>query len=320
MFAATLRQAAKRAVVPCSRRLAPSSRHISISYPRLGYRPPTSRNQDDTDAEQELLGAYEEYNLQDEGEDIMGELEEAIEGKDEVGYGSGNSEARNALASSEGSVPQTDYLELVFPSLQSKNKSNLPPLMNIPPQEDPLLHFMASRLMHHGERAKASRHISQMLLHIHAWTRAPPLPIVRQAMFKLSPVVKVIGHKHATKMIYKPVPLSEKQGIWYAMQWLIEATEKSRQGGPTIAERLAREIIMVIKGESETLKKKETFHKQALMNRYVFPYSLSLADLDCFLIAETLLLPVTKRQRGGTSRTRSDVGVCPFTWITKDVL
>ncbi|KAJ8093262.1 hypothetical protein PM082_020748 [Marasmius tenuissimus] len=265
MLAATLRQAAKRAAVPCSRRLAPSPRHISVSHPRLDYRPPASRNE--TDAEQDALSAYEEYGVEDEGADIMEELEEAIEGTDELSNGSGNAEARNALASSADAIPETDYLELVFPSLQSKNKANLPPLMNIPPQEDPLLHFMTSRLMHHGERAKASRHISQMLLHIHAWTRAPPLPIVRQAMFKLSPAVRVIGHKHATKMIYKPVPLSEKQGIWYAMQWLIEATQKSRQGGPTIAERLAREIIMVIKGESETLKKKELFHKTALMNR-----------------------------------------------------
>ncbi|KAF9262161.1 ribosomal protein S7 [Marasmius fiardii PR-910] len=138
--------------------------------------------------------------------------------------------------------------------------------MNIPPQEDPLLHFLASRIMNHGERAKASRTISEMLLHIHAWTRSPPLPLLRQAIFKLSPAVKVVGHKHSTKMIYKPVPLSEKQGIWWATEWILDAT-KGRQGGPTLAERMAREVILILKDESTTLQKKKQFHEAAMMNR-----------------------------------------------------
>ncbi|KAG7086634.1 hypothetical protein E1B28_002576 [Marasmius oreades] len=162
--------------------------------------------------------------------------------------------------------PDTDYAALAIPSLQSKNKANLPPLMNIPPQEDPLLHHIASRIMNHGERAKASRTVSQMLLHLHAWTRSPPLPILRQAIFKLSPAVKVIGHKHSTKMIYKPVPLSEKQGIWLATEWILDAI-KGRQGGPTLAERMAREVILILKNESKTLEKKEAYHKSAMMNR-----------------------------------------------------
>ncbi|KAL0578144.1 hypothetical protein V5O48_003849 [Marasmius crinis-equi] len=259
MFAATLRQATRRAALPCPRRPELHSRFISIATSNFRNSKPKRRN--DNGQKDDILSAYEELGLGINSEFVQGGREDANVGA------KGNEEALDALSSSESVVAQDDYLSLAIPSLQSKNKSNLPSLMNIPPQEDPLLHFMASRLMNHGERAKATRTISRMLLHIHAWTRSPPLPIVRQAMFKLSPMVHVIGHKHSTKMIYKPIPLSEKQGAWWAMKWLLEQTRNSRQGGPTIAERLAREIILVIRDESETLKKKEQYHKTAMMNR-----------------------------------------------------
>ncbi|KIK67126.1 hypothetical protein GYMLUDRAFT_142028, partial [Collybiopsis luxurians FD-317 M1] len=138
--------------------------------------------------------------------------------------------------------------------------------INIPPQQDPLLAFLASRLMKHGHRAKASRIVSRTLLNLHAYTRAPPLPILREAIFALAPAVRLLRHRHSTKTIYKPVALSEKQGIWYAVEWLLGEC-KGRQGGPMIEERLAREIIKVIKGQSKALDKKVEVHKMATVNR-----------------------------------------------------
>ncbi|KAK7049253.1 hypothetical protein VNI00_005854 [Paramarasmius palmivorus] len=150
----------------------------------------------------------------------------------------------------------------------SKNKSNQPPLMNIPPQEDPLLHYLASRIMRNGNRTRASRTISRTLLHLHAWTRQPPLPILRQAIFALAPAARVASQTHGAKIIQQPMPLSEKKGIYYAVKWLLEEVE-GRNGGPTLEERLAREIILLVKGESKALDKKATFHKLAMSNRYV---------------------------------------------------
>ncbi|KAE9405864.1 hypothetical protein BT96DRAFT_1015341 [Gymnopus androsaceus JB14] len=90
-----------------------------------------------------------------------------------------------------------------------------PNLINIPPQQDPLLQFLASRLMNHGHRQKASRIVSRTLLNIHAYTRAPPLPILRRAIFALSPAVRLLKHRHSTKTIYKPVAVSEKRGVFF---------------------------------------------------------------------------------------------------------
>ncbi|KAF9074943.1 ribosomal protein S7 domain-containing protein [Rhodocollybia butyracea] len=173
------------------------------------------------------------------------------------------SAAFKALSNQETSESDMD-IELPFNIFP--DRSNLPPLVNIPPQQDPLLAYLASRLMNHGHRAKASRIVSRMLLNIHAYTRAPPLPIFRQAIFALAPSVRLLKHRHSTKTVYKPVALSEKQGIWFAMKWLIDEC-KSRQGGPMVEERLAREVIKILKGESKTLEKKEEVHKMAMVNR-----------------------------------------------------
>ncbi|KAJ4471044.1 ribosomal protein S7 domain-containing protein [Lentinula edodes] len=157
-------------------------------------------------------------------------------------------------------------LDIELPSSVFEERSSQPVLINIPPQQDPLLEFLASRLMNHGHRAKATRIVSRTLLNIHAYTRAPPLPILREAIFALAPAVRLLKHRHSTKTIYRPVALSEKQGIWFAVHWLLKECE-GRQGGPMIEERLAREIIKIVKGESKTLEKKEEMHKMAMVNR-----------------------------------------------------
>ncbi|KAJ3981580.1 ribosomal protein S7 [Lentinula detonsa] len=157
-------------------------------------------------------------------------------------------------------------LDIELPSSVFEERSNQPSLINIPPQQDPLLEFLASRLMNNGHRAKANRIVARTLLNIHAYTRAPPLPILREAIFALAPSVRLLKHRHSTKTIYRPVALSEKQGIWYAVKWLLDECE-GRQGGPMIEERLAREIIKIAKGESKTLEKKVELHKLAMVNR-----------------------------------------------------
>jgi len=145
--------------------------------------------------------------------------------------------------------------------------SSSPPIMNIPPAEDPLLHYITSSLLKHGHRAKASRITSRTLLHIHAFTRAPPLPILREAIRAASPAVRSLMHRSGAKTVPKPIALGEKQQTRFAVQWILKASEK--KSGRTVEERLARELIAVVQGTSEALKKKEEVHRFAMINRHV---------------------------------------------------
>jgi small subunit ribosomal protein S7 len=138
----------------------------------------------------------------------------------------------------------------------------------IPPTEDPLLHYIASMFLHHGHRAKASRITSRTLLYIRNLTNSPPLPILREAVLAASPAVRTMMHRQGAKNIARPIALGEKQRTRFAVKWILEASEK--QKGKTAEERLAREIIAISQGNSDALKKKMEAHRFAMVNRCAF--------------------------------------------------
>ena len=168
-------------------------------------------------------------------------------------------------------------LHPVTPSQQSYDAYALPsaseeiqPILDIPPESDPLLAYLTSHLMRDGKRHAAVKRTSRMLLHLHALTRSPPLPIFRQAVFLSSPSIRVVSHKQGGKNVQKPVPLGEKQRTRFAIKWMIAAAERRR--GRTIEERLAREALAIIKGtpdDNDVLKKKQDIHKLGMVNRFV---------------------------------------------------
>jgi len=139
-------------------------------------------------------------------------------------------------------------------------------LMDIPPAEDPLLQYLTSSILNHGHRAKAARITSRMLLHIHAFTRAPPLPILQQAIFDAAPAVRTLMHKHGGKVVAKPIALSEKQRTRFAVKTILEVI-KAKPG--RLDEKLAREMIAIVQGTSPVIKKKLEIHRTAMVNRYV---------------------------------------------------
>lgn len=137
----------------------------------------------------------------------------------------------------------------------------------IPPADDPLLHYLASHIMQHGERHKASRVVTNMLAQIHRLTEAPPLPILRHAIFLASPSVRIKSHKKSAKSVMVPMPLSDRQRTFFAVQWLLNASKSRNER--KLEDRLAKEVIRIIEGESDVLKKKTEVHKLAVANRYV---------------------------------------------------
>ncbi|KAF4618643.1 hypothetical protein D9613_009836 [Agrocybe pediades] len=144
----------------------------------------------------------------------------------------------------------------------------------IPPAQSPILQLMTTMIMKDGKYASAATSISQMLLHIHAMTRSPPVPIVTQAVLLASPSVRLRRQKQGGgKTVIKPQALSERQRTRQGIQWLVEAANKKAPTAPgkTIAERLAREVIGILKGTSSVLAKKVEVHGAATVNRGNLP-------------------------------------------------
>jgi len=152
--------------------------------------------------------------------------------------------------------------------------------ISIPPAEDPLLQYLTNTIQKHGHRARAARITSRTLMHLHTLTRSPALPILRAAVFAASPAVRSLMHRHGAKNVAKPVALGEKQRTRVALGWMLEASRG--RAGRSVEERLAREVVAVVRGESEVLKRKEEVHRFAMVNRWVVFFSSVVLLFDCW--------------------------------------
>ncbi|KAJ7668981.1 ribosomal protein S7 domain-containing protein [Mycena rosella] len=174
--------------------------------------------------------------------------------------------------------PEKDFMDLP-PIGTYRRGPRYEPLINVPPPEDPLLYFLTSMLMRHGERAKARRIVSKTLLYIFTFTRSPPLPILREAVLLASPAVRTSSFTHGAKQVQIPFALTEKQRTHYGIEWLIKAA--NARTGQRLAERLAREMVDVVQRTAAarglqganapkftgTLGKKAEVHTFAMVNR-----------------------------------------------------
>ncbi|KAG8928785.1 hypothetical protein FRC02_006459 [Tulasnella sp. 418] len=175
-------------------------------------------------------------------------------------------EAEAAFAKLEGtslkpSVPSTPSLS---PISTSTSKTQPIPIF-VPPAEDPLLLLFTNLLMKHGEKHKARQFVTETLAYLQSVTLSPPLPLLREAVNLVAPSVKVVTMRQRHKNFFAPFPLGDRQRSSTALRWIIKASES--RPDRKVEHRLAKEIVAVIRGESSTLAKKESVHKQAVVNR-----------------------------------------------------
>ncbi|KAJ1302107.1 hypothetical protein OPQ81_000938 [Rhizoctonia solani] len=153
-----------------------------------------------------------------------------------------------------------------FSHPESLSPTPLPTGTQLPPIADPLLDFTASLIQKHGERTKAARTVALVLEHIHILTGgAPPLPIYREAIRLVSPSVKVVTQKRRAKNLPTPRPLTERQRTRAGILAILNASDKRPE--KHIWERVARECVNVLRGESDAIKKLEEVHRFAMANR-----------------------------------------------------
>jgi small subunit ribosomal protein S7 len=164
--------------------------------------------------------------------------------------------------------------------------------LDLPPEKHPILQLIATYIMSKkvrkkpkainepynkpfgGKYAKAAKLTSQMLLFIQSSTRSPPMPIVQQAVLDASPAVKCLRQKRGAKVIAIPKALNERQRIGKGIEWILEACRY--RPGVTFPERLAQEILGVLQGDSQALRKKAEQHEFATVNRFVVDMCVNL--------------------------------------------
>lgn len=135
----------------------------------------------------------------------------------------------------------------------------------LPPKSDELLESFVGYLQRDGKKAQATSHVLKMLSHLSAALNSDPLPALRHAVELAAPLVKMQSHTVGVKTTMVPVALNARQQRRKGIMAIITASGK--RNDREIDRRLAREVVAVLEGTSETLKRKDEVHRDAVRNR-----------------------------------------------------
>jgi len=189
-----------------------------------------------------------------------------------------------ALSSSSSSSsspfsPSPSSSSRPIPSTTSSSSPSHDPLAVDPDSET--LNYLARLIMQDGKLTRSHVHLSLMLESLQLQTQSPPLPILYKALELTSPQVRIVGRRKGTKVLQTPQPLSQKQKVRQAWLWIVEASDKRQSTEKVFGKRLAQEVMAVLNGQSEALKKLVARHEQAVTGRakYVRSHWLSLSSV-----------------------------------------
>ncbi|BGP17459.1 hypothetical protein JCM10213_003258 [Rhodosporidiobolus nylandii] len=156
------------------------------------------------------------------------------------------------------------------PHITHTSAASPPPRPTDPAAVDPdaeLLGVLARLTMRDGKLARTHAHLADMLAQLQLSTSSPPLPVLKKALELASPSIRIVGRRQGTKVLQTPQPLTEKQRRRQAWKWIVEASDKRQSVEKAFGKRLALEVLAVLSGQSEALKKRETRHQQGVTGR-----------------------------------------------------
>ncbi|CAG8453472.1 998_t:CDS:1 [Paraglomus occultum] len=135
--------------------------------------------------------------------------------------------------------------------------------------EDPYFQHMVNIIMRDGKKARTQRIVSDALVYIRTETNSDPLLVLKEAIIKASPTVKLYNKKKGAKAVQVPTPLNDRQKAFRAIKWIIDASDKRQDHSFSV--RLAQEILAIVNGSSSVLAKREQLHRLAVTCRANLP-------------------------------------------------
>lgn len=93
----------------------------------------------------------------------------------------------------------------------------------------------------------------------------PAVQVLEQAVNSAKPILEVKSRRVGGATYQVPVEVRPGRRLALALRWIITFAKERNE--KTMKERLAAELMAVVKGEGATVKKKEDTHKMAEANK-----------------------------------------------------
>lgn len=129
-----------------------------------------------------------------------------------------------------------------------------------------LLSKFTNCLMYDGKKATAQRIVYDALDIVSKKVKdQKPIEVFETALNNIKPVIEVRSRRVGGANYQVPVPVNRKRQQSLAIRWLLEACRS--QGGKSMSERLANELMAANRREGAAIQTRENVHKMAEANK-----------------------------------------------------
>jgi len=122
-----------------------------------------------------------------------------------------------------------------------------------------------NKVLWRGKKGAARRIVYGSLEIVEQRTGSEPLSILKRAVDNIRPSVEVRSRRVGGSSYQVPVEVRPRRGQTLAVRWLVEFARKRRE--PTMAQRLAGEILDASNRTGAAVKRREDVHKMAESNK-----------------------------------------------------
>ena len=131
--------------------------------------------------------------------------------------------------------------------------------------DSPLVSQLINKVMLDGKRALAERLVYDAFEQIQQRTGADPVQTFKKALDNVKPALEVKSRRVGGATYQVPVEVRQGRGTTLALRWLVMYSRARRE--PTMADRLANEILDASNNTGATVKRREDTHKMADANK-----------------------------------------------------
>jgi len=128
-----------------------------------------------------------------------------------------------------------------------------------------LVSQVINKVLWRGKKGAARRIVYGSMDIVEQRTGSEPLSVLKRAVDNIRPSVEVRSRRVGGSSYQVPVEVRPRRGQTLAVRWLVEFARKRRE--PTMAARLAGEILDAANRTGAAVKRREDVHKMAESNK-----------------------------------------------------
>jgi small subunit ribosomal protein S7 len=122
-----------------------------------------------------------------------------------------------------------------------------------------------NKVLWRGKKGAARRIVYGAMEIVEQRTGSDPLPVLKRAIDNIRPAVEVRSRRVGGSSYQVPVEVRPRRAQTLAVRWLVEFARKRKE--PTMAQRLANEILDAANRTGAAVKRREDVHKMAESNK-----------------------------------------------------